>query len=91
MGYYHPHRSTIIEWLGTVDVAALTGKTRRVLWEWSYPTWARNAAAWDRQLGTGGTYTMRAIMWYQHVYKPGSTDSRPGIILNAISKTLNLT
>ncbi len=81
-------RIAVIEWLGRLDVYAITGKTHRELFDTSYPTWIRNATAWDRQLCTGGTYTLRAIMWYQHIYKPGSTDSRPGVILEAILKTI---
>ena len=80
----HPRRAEIIEWLRTLDVPALSGRTSRELWEASYRTWDRNSVAWDRRLATGGTYTLRAIEWYQHVRRPGSTDSRPGVILSAI-------
>lgn len=87
--YSHPRRQEIIAWLGRLDVYALTGKTHRELFDASYSTWARNGRAWERRLAAGGTYTLRAIMWYQHVYKPGSTDSRPGIILGAICKIMD--
>ena len=84
----HPLREEIVEWLRRLDVVAASGKTWRELFDTSYSTWARNGRAWDRRLGTGGTYTLRAIIWYQHVYRPGSTDSRPGIILPAIVETM---
>ena len=88
MDLLHPQRAEIIEWLRTLDVYALTGKTHRELFDTSYPTWSRNARAWDRRLATGGTYTLRAIMWYQHVWRTGSTDSRPGVILDAITEAM---
>lgn len=86
---YHPRRKEIIEWLRYLDVPALSGKTAQDMWEASYPTWGRLANAWMHRLGTGGTYTLRAIVWYQHVHKPGSTDSRPKIVLAAICEHLD--
>ena len=89
MSDLHPRREEIIDWLRMADVPHLTGWAWQRLWEASYPTWNRSATAWDRQLATGGTYTLRAIMWYQHVHRPGSTDSRPGVILDAITATMD--
>ena len=85
----HPRRADIVDWLRTLDVPALTGKTAQDVWEHSYPTWNRTATAWDMTLCTGGTYTLRAIAWYQHVRRPGSTDSRPAVILPAICEALD--
>ena len=85
----HPRRAEITEWLSALDIMGLTSKPWSELFEASYSTWSRNAWAWDRRLATGGTYTLRAIMWYQHVARPGSTDSRPGIILTAICAHLD--
>lgn len=87
---YHPRRQEIIEWLGRLrNLTELTGKTEAELRNHSYPTWGRVGRAWDHQLGTGGTYTMRAIVWYQHIHKPGSTDSRPAVVLKAIAEHLD--
>lgn len=88
MSQPHPRREDIIAWLRTLDVEQLTGKPWRLLFDASYSTWSRNATAWKRRLGAGGTYTLRAIIWYQHVARPGSTDSRPGVILAAIAAEL---
>ena len=33
---------------------------------------------------------MRAIVWYQHVYNPGSTDSRYAIIKKALELVVKL-
>lgn len=89
MSRLHPRHAEIVEWLRTLDVPALTGKTPQQVWEDSYQTWARNGRAWDRRLAAGGTYTLRAICWYQQVHRPGSTDSRPGPILAAICDHLD--
>jgi len=87
-----PDRQRIIAWLRTLDVYALTGKTHRELFDHSYPTWARNGRAWERRLPeAGGTHVLPAIMWYQHVRRPGSTDSRPGVICRAILAHLDAT
>lgn len=81
-------RAEIIEWLSHLDVPALTGKSAVELRDASYLAWARSANAWSQSLGAGGTYTMRAVAWYQHVYKPGSTEGRPAVILLAIREHL---
>ena len=86
--YLHPRRLEIIEWLSTLREDVPLEQQKRE-YEHSYQTWARNGRAWDRCLATGGVYTMRAIRWYQHVHRPGSTDSRPGIILDAICRHLD--
>lgn len=53
-----------------------------------YPDWSRGEALerdyWNRNSGLGGTYTMRAIMWYRFVYKPGGATYRPSVILDAL-------
>jgi hypothetical protein len=86
----HPRAKEIIEWLETQDkIPEVEGMTAKEVWGSAYQTWAKNGTAWKKQLGAGGTYTMRALLWYQHVRKPGSTDSRPGIILNAIAEQID--
>ncbi len=70
-------RDRIFAWLKT-------RRTTQAQWEHSYPTWGRVGNAWDRSLATGSTYTLRAIVWYQHEHKPGSRESRPSIVLPAI-------
>lgn len=32
----------------------------------------------------GGTWTMACVYWYQHIYKPGSSEWRPAIIMAAV-------
>lgn len=52
-------------------------------WSQSYPSWANGGRGWHR-LEQGGTGTMRAIMWYQHIHKAGSKEWRPSIIIRAL-------
>lgn len=88
---YHPEYKRVREWMRHLDLSTMTVKTVAEMYNKSYPTWARTARAWDALIGTGGTYTMRAIMWYQHIYRPGSTDSRPAVIIKAILETMDKT
>jgi len=63
----------------------ITTFTREQYWA-SYPSWSRGGdRAWNRY-GLGGTDTMHAIMWYQHIHKPGSREHRPKIIMDAVKK-----
>lgn len=56
---------------------------KRLYWE-SYNSWANGGGGWDRYLGLGGTDTMTALIWYQHIHKPGSKEWRPTIIIKAM-------
>jgi len=58
------------------------GITREQYWE-SYQSWARGGRAWNR-LEQGGTHIMAALCWYQHIFKPGSHEWRPSIIIRAL-------
>lgn len=60
--------------------------TAEMYWA-SYTDWSRGEALegnrWSRS-GFGGTYTMMALMWFQHHYRPGTTVYRPSVILRAL-------
>ncbi len=58
----------------------------RKQWEYSYHKWAPGGHAWNRTFASGGTDTMFALMWYHHVYKPGSKEWRPKIIMDAFGR-----
>lgn len=52
-------------------------------WEESYQSWALGSRGWnEHQLG--GTYIQAALTWYQHIYRPGSKEWRPSIIMSAL-------
>jgi hypothetical protein len=51
-------------------------------WE-SYPSWSHGGRGWY-PMQQGGTGIMLALMWYQHVHKPGSKEWRPKVIFRAI-------
>jgi len=70
---------------------SLTEDEYAAMWEPSYQTWGRNAGKWNLESGLGGTYQMRAICWYQHTYKPGSTDSRYSVISKALDEAISQT
>lgn len=52
-------------------------------WWQSYQSWARGGNGWNRY-SLGGTYINGALAWYQHIYKPGSKEWRPTIIMQAV-------
>lgn len=60
-------------------------------YEISYHFWAKGGRGWNRTFATGGTYTMRALMWYHHHFKPGSEEWRPSVIMNALCEAAGLT
>lgn len=63
---------------------------QRAQFDHSYPTWGKHATLWDTlPLRLGGSYQLKAIRWFQHVKRPGSTVSRPDIVLNAIYEAIN--
>jgi hypothetical protein len=66
---------------------SLSGFTKKQ-WEQSYPSWTRGGRGWW-PLQQGGTGIMRALMWYQHVHKPGSREWRPSIIIQALIENTN--
>lgn len=94
MGYVREsHRDLVIAWLGEMKprrivAAAKTGGTWKQKYWKTYFSRSQCAAAWHRLLGAGDAYAMRALVWYQHVYAPGSTDSRPRIVLGAIVREI---
>jgi hypothetical protein len=49
----------------------------------SYQSWARGGRAWDA-LQSGGTGIIAALVWYQHVHRPGSREWRPSVIIRAL-------
>jgi len=53
-------------------------------YDFSYSRWYMGGRGWDRTFCSGGTDTMNALMWYHHIYKPGSKEWRPKIIMNAL-------
>lgn len=59
-------------------------KLTKEQWWKSYQYWARADSAWQRQFGRGGTDIQSALAWYQHIYKPGSKEWRPKIIIKAL-------
>ncbi|HMS85072.1 MAG TPA: hypothetical protein PKD12_15610 [Nitrospira sp.] len=60
-------------------------------YEFSYQYWAKGGRGWGRTFATGGTYTMKALMWYHHHHQPESQEWRPPIIMNALCKAAGLT
>lgn len=73
----------ISRWLKTIREAYGSDAYKKAYWE-SYPSWGNGAGAWDYLLGLGGTDTMTALIWYQHVHRPGSKEWRPSIIIRAM-------
>jgi len=78
---------------GTGDVgrliAFLDGHAYTAAMYWAcYEWWSRGETLeggyWSRRSGLGGTYTMRALMWYRHHHRPGSPVYRPSTILAAL-------
>lgn len=65
-----------------INATGFTGITREQYWE-SYQSWARGGHGW-RALHSGGTTTMGALCWYQHIHRPGSKEWRPSIIIRAL-------
>lgn len=60
----------------------MPGLTSEQYWS-SYEQWARGGRrAWNA-LRQGGTGQMAALCWYQHIYRPGSREWRPSIIIRA--------
>lgn len=60
------------------------------MYESSYHCLAKYDGAWKRTFATGGTYTMRAIMWYQHIHKPNSKESRPRFIMSELCRLADI-
>lgn len=60
-------------------------------YEFSYQFWARGGRGWNRTFATGGTYTMKALMWYHHQFRPESHEWRPPVIMNALCEAAGLT
>lgn len=69
------------------QVSAWLAKQRprltREQWMESYQSWVHGGHGWNR-LRSGGTDINTAIAWYQWVYKPGSKEWRPSIIIDAV-------
>ncbi|WP_193200690.1 hypothetical protein [Nostoc sp. MG11] len=53
--------------------------------EFSYRYWKTGGYGWNG-CQMGGTYQVKALMWYHFVYKPSSKEWRPSIILTALEK-----
>lgn len=49
--------------------------------DYSYQFWGKGQKAWNRTFATGGTYTMKALMWYHHIHKPKSKEYRARTIM----------
>ena len=60
-------------------------------YEPSYRYWAKGGHQWNRTFATGGTYTMKALMWYHHQHKPNSKEWRPSIIMSALCREAGVT
>lgn len=71
------HKQTIFNFLDTFNFT-------KQHYEQGYRYWAKGGRGWDRTFATGGTYTMKALMWYQHIHKPKSKEYRARIIMNAL-------
>lgn len=55
----------------------------------SYKSWGHGGRGWNG-FKQGGIGIMKAIMWYQHTYRPGSREWRPRIIIQAVVKEVKL-
>lgn len=60
-------------------------------YEHSYQSWAKGGKGWDRTFATGGTYTMKAIMWYHVFGGHGTKECRPRVIMNALCRAAGIT
>ena len=49
----------------------------------SYHSWGNCRYAWYKYQ-FGGTWTVACIYWYQHIHKPGSSEWRPAVIMDAV-------
>ncbi|MHA1285840.1 MAG: hypothetical protein ACTSPB_00425 [Candidatus Thorarchaeota archaeon] len=56
--------------------------TKKQYW-YSYPQWGKGGKGWIG-LGQGGTGIMKILCWYHHIYKIGSKEWRPKIIIKAV-------
>lgn len=56
-------------------------------WWRSYPSWKRGGNGWDA-LSSGGTHIHTALVWYQHLFRPGSKEWRPAVIIHALMETV---
>lgn len=60
-------------------------------YEYSYQFWAKGGRGWNRTFATGGTYIMKALMWYHHKHKSGSEEWRPTVIMTELCQAAGLT
>ncbi len=64
----------------------------REQYEHSYQSWAKGGKGWMRTFAAGGTYTMKAIMWYHlHGGHGTSKEWRPTVIMNALCRAAGIT
>lgn len=69
-------------------LTAHTAGITREQWELSYPSWSHGGSGWNA-LQSGGTVIMQAIMWYQHIHRPGSHEWRPAVIIAALRSRIS--
>lgn len=56
-------------------------------WERSYPQWSKGGKGWDN-CRMGGTYQMKAIMWYHYCRHKPNYEWRPSLILKALKEAV---
>jgi len=84
----HTFLKSLIEQGGAPLNAVGYKNISRDQYEMSYQSWARGGNGWNA-LQSGGTYQMAALTWYQHIYRPKSSEWRPAIILRGIINFLD--
>lgn len=63
-------------------LTAAPGVSQDKYWK-SYHSWGNCRYAWYKYQ-FGGTWTAACIYWYQHIHKPGSSEWRPAVIMDAV-------
>lgn len=62
----------------------------REQWEQAQQSWGHSGFRGWWVLETGGTGQTTAVAWYQHIYKPGSMECRPAVIIDALCRAAGI-
>lgn len=57
-------------------------------WASSFPSWDHGEVSWRTRSDIGMEDSQLALMWYQHVHKPGSKEWRPSVIVAALDRAI---
>ena len=61
-------------------------KNHKERYEHSYQQWRKGSERQYMKAHLGCTYIMKLLMWYHHIYKPGSKEHRAKILIEGAIK-----